>query len=117
MIARSIRTIIFATMAPILFVACLPFALTSCAIFETLRPSITAAGHVLLDGLDELLTTFESAPPGGMLQQELTSDIIVKLEICAETVPKRYLEPYRLRFRAATRREADPPPPTTTDPG
>ncbi len=117
MFSTILRTTFASTLLPILVVASLPFATASCAIFETLRPSITAAGHILLDGLDELLTQLENPPAGRIPRQQLTDDIIVKLEICAETVPLRYLEPYRARFRAALRTaplsEGEP----TTGPG
>ena len=100
---QILRAIVRCAILPVLIVASLPFGLASCALLETLRPSITAAGHILLNGLDDLLTQLENASPAAAATDELTQQLIESFEICAETVPKRYLEPYRLRFRAAVR--------------
>lgn len=88
---------------PVLVAASLPFATASCAIFETIRPSITAAGHELINGLTTLLIQLENPQLGRRARQQLIDDAIVALGICAETIPPRYLEPYRRRFHAAVR--------------
>lgn len=93
---------------PILFVASLPFATASCAIFETLRPTLTSAAHVLLAGLDELLTELEADNIDVPGRQQLTTEIIECFELCAESISPRHLRSFRARFHAATATAPNP---------
>ncbi|KKM91776.1 hypothetical protein LCGC14_1225200 [marine sediment metagenome] len=104
------------TLCPLLSILLLTSTLgSSCAVFQKLRPALTASALTLLVELEALLRQYESASlpdnpgSGDLLVFNASQDALFRsashlLDLCHGQIPEKRLREYRARLAAANTR-------------